>query len=110
MDQVQEAIEKIPHVMSVHDLHVWQLSDTKIVASAHVLVHSDGDLMAVQAAVQRVMHDFGVHSTTVQPELLKPGQRTSLLIRNRNACLSSCPEECNTKRCCPQEEGHTENV
>ncbi|KAJ2455784.1 Zinc resistance conferring protein [Coemansia sp. RSA 2336] len=38
LDRLRRELKAIPHVLNVHDLHVWQLSDTKNVSSVHVLI------------------------------------------------------------------------
>ncbi|KAJ2082192.1 Zinc resistance conferring protein [Coemansia sp. RSA 988] len=38
LEDLRRDLRAIPHVLNVHDLHVWQLSDTKNVASVHVLI------------------------------------------------------------------------
>ncbi|KAJ1672115.1 Zinc resistance conferring protein [Coemansia sp. RSA 25] len=38
MDRLRRDLKAIPNVTNIHDLHVWQLSDTKNVASVHVLI------------------------------------------------------------------------
>ncbi|KAJ2355594.1 Zinc resistance conferring protein [Coemansia erecta] len=120
LDELRHELRAIPHVLNVHDLHVWQLSDTKNVASVHVLIdrppfhecihnsasasslqsqaqaHAEPRLvtrnrqplgspsvdmdclyMDVAAAVKRIMHAHGVHSTTIQPEFVV-GQAVSV--------------------------------
>lgn len=67
---LRRAIVAIPAVTAVHELHVWQLSDTKCVGSAHVTVASLGAYMDTAAAVKKAFHAAGVHATTIQPELL----------------------------------------
>ncbi|KAJ1911778.1 Zinc resistance conferring protein [Mycoemilia scoparia] len=110
-EKIKSKLLKLPHVLNVHELHVWQLSDTKYVASVHILIdrpnnylcfhkngtNTIGDLnnasptvasssgevtknpsfvdmdcvyMDVAQSVQAVLHGFGIHSTTVQPEFL----------------------------------------
>ncbi|KAJ2907803.1 Zinc resistance conferring protein, partial [Coemansia aciculifera] len=147
MDRLRRDLKAIPNVTNIHDLHVWQLSDTKNVASVHVLidrplfhhcihnsnsssvvnqednVHDHGHdhdhshdhdhdhdqpalkasksarlisrnqrsatlvssatvdmdclYMDVAAEVKRVMHKYGIHSTTIQPEFVV-GQSVSV--------------------------------
>ncbi|KAJ2744768.1 Zinc resistance conferring protein [Coemansia sp. BCRC 34301] len=149
MDSLRRDLKAIPNVINIHDLHVWQLSDTKNVASVHVLIdrpsfhqcihnsnsssavnlspsrqhsahdhdhdhdsHDDHDheqpvlkttksarlisrnqrsstivssatvdmdclYMDVAAEVKRVMHSYGIHSTTIQPEFVV-GQSVSV--------------------------------
>ncbi|KAJ2814989.1 Zinc resistance conferring protein, partial [Coemansia furcata] len=137
LDNLRRDLKAIPNVTNIHDLHVWQLSDTKNVASVHVLIDrpsshqcihnsnsssaanlSSGRLhdhdsheqlmakstksarlisrnqrsatiassatvdmdclyMDVAAEVKRVMHSYGIHSTTIQPEFVV-GQSVSV--------------------------------
>jgi zinc transporter 1 len=59
----------------VHELHVWRLDQTKAVASAHLVV-SDPDVAAFMARARTVgecLHAYGIHSATLQPELLLAG-------------------------------------
>ncbi|KAG8910385.1 hypothetical protein FRC01_006365 [Tulasnella sp. 417] len=124
---VRSAILSIPGVLSVHELHIWQLSESKIVASVHVLVRkslkgckkpngsapptppngktsnngtpsngqseavtlvvgtNDEDdettqveggehvYMAVASEIRRILHEFGIHSSTIQPEYATDG-------------------------------------
>ncbi|XP_053278063.1 uncharacterized protein LOC128439697 [Pleuronectes platessa] len=66
-----ERIAGVHGVQAVHDLHVWQLTESFTVASVHVLchagfpVHRCADLML---AVTKVLQSVGVSSCTVQPE------------------------------------------
>jgi cobalt-zinc-cadmium efflux system protein len=56
-------------VMSVHDLHVWQLSGSRIALSAHVVVgsmkHWERTLVSLQS---RLQEKFGIDHVTLQPE------------------------------------------
>lgn len=58
-------------------LHVWQLSEKTVVASVHVLVSRDSDYMAVAEKIRQVLHDNGVHSSTIQPEFGDVGDAES---------------------------------
>lgn len=55
-------------MISLHELHVWQLSESKIVASVHVLASRDHDFMPVAANIRKALHHHGIHSSTIQPE------------------------------------------
>lgn len=74
VDDIKEDIKNIPGILSCHHLHVWQLSDTKLVASLHIKVDCDvkGDgsarYMELAQEVQRCLHGYGIHSSTIQPE------------------------------------------
>ena len=52
----------------MHELHIWQLSESKIVASVHVYSSNRHDFMVVAAKIRKTLHNFGIHSSTIQPE------------------------------------------
>ena len=74
IDDIKEDIEDLPGIVSCHDIHVWQLSDTQLVASLHVQVDFDFEgegsarYMKLARAIRQCLHEFGVHSSTIQPE------------------------------------------
>ncbi|KAK4156518.1 hypothetical protein C8A00DRAFT_30589 [Chaetomidium leptoderma] len=74
LSDIKHDIEKIPGIASVHELHVWRLDQKKTIASAHVVV-SDPDVatfMAKAKTIRECLHAYGIHSTTLQPELFRP--------------------------------------
>ncbi|KAJ3196529.1 Intraflagellar transport protein 80, partial [Entophlyctis luteolus] len=114
--RLREQILSIDGVFGVHELHVWGLSDTRNGASVHVRVAegaSARQYMEVAAAIKRLMHGCGVHSTTVQPEFFDTAQRMHRVgeddaiaedIAESNGCLLKCEGDgCNEQRCCPEE-------
>ncbi|KAF9363576.1 hypothetical protein BGX34_003783 [Mortierella sp. NVP85] len=70
IEEVRKEIKAIPGVISIHDLHIWQLTNIKMVSSLHVLVTDQEVFERVSRAVKTIMHRAGVHSTTIQPEFL----------------------------------------
>ena len=74
IDDIKEDIEELPGILSCHHVHVWQLSDTKLVASLHVQVEFDfkgegsARYMELARAVRHCLHEYGIHSSTIQPE------------------------------------------
>ncbi|KAM6498180.1 Cation efflux protein [Amanita muscaria] len=111
LDQVRKAIANIEGVLSLHDLHIWQLSESKIVASVHVRVAPEKhEFMIVAAKIRGVLHHHGIHSSTIQPEYRHSGGNTnSPGQQSRNCeidtCLLMCPADqiCNPMEnaCCP---------
>ncbi|CAG8434586.1 5360_t:CDS:2 [Diversispora eburnea] len=112
-------------VPSVHELHIWQLSDTKRIASVHVLLAPSADYVTIAANIRGLLHAYGVHSTTIQPEFIKVdvnangGERTVVVANPGNpveselipneienheySCLLRCSEDdsCAQNLCCP---------
>lgn len=89
LEAVRESINEVEGVSSLHEvrhrstnisvhtlmpvvcfvqLHIWQLTEKTIVASVHVLVSRDTDYMAVADNIRKILHEYGVHSSTIQPE------------------------------------------
>ena len=74
VDNITADIESLPRVLEAHHLHVWQLSDTKLVASLHVKVDCEvegagsASYMHLAREIRHCLHGFGIHSSTIQPE------------------------------------------
>lgn len=62
---------KLEGVISVHELHVWQLNDTKLIASLHVLLKSRQGYMVLASEIRKILHGYGIHSATIQPEFIE---------------------------------------
>jgi solute carrier family 30 (zinc transporter), member 1 len=85
LNDIREDIQALPGVVSCHHVHIWQLSDTKIVASLHIQVafpisEEGGErYMELARRARKCLHAYGIHSATIQPEFctdkshLRPG-------------------------------------
>ncbi|RAH81914.1 zinc/cadmium resistance protein [Aspergillus japonicus CBS 114.51] len=124
IDHIKEDIEGLPGVIGSHHLHVWQLSDTKLVASIHIQVDTEikGEgserYMRLARQVRKCLHAYGIHSSTIQPEFAPdsdaedtlqfpshpdgeaststtlPSRTPSVPEGDSHACLLECGEEC----------------
>ena len=117
IQEIRQDIEGLPGVVSCHHIHVWQLSDTKVVASLHLQVafpiteHSGEKYMQLAKRARKCLHGYGIHSATIQPEFcLDQEQRhagDALALRmdgtGENACLIDCADDCEAQGqgCCP---------
>ena len=69
LDAVRESIEAIPGIISVHELHIWQLSESKIVASVHVLVNQSRSAFTQgKPPVAQVVHSALNEDNTITPQ------------------------------------------
>ena len=74
IEEITADIEALPRVIEAHHLHVWQLSDTKLVASLHVKVDCEVEgaesqsYMHLARKIRSCLRDYGIHSSTIQPE------------------------------------------
>ena len=108
VNDIKHDLEKIHGVLSVHELHVWRLNQLKALASAHIVI-AEPSLESFQRQVRTInecLHAYGVHSSTIQPELVgQQGssfnsdgtQRTDLV-----TCLMNCGPSCEELTCCGQ--------
>lgn len=84
LEKVKSHLQELDGVLSVHELHIWQLSESKIVASVHVLVDCDSGhnerYMDIAAKLRGILHQWGIHSATIQPEFVKGGIREAARI------------------------------
>ena len=65
--EIGQALVDHPHVTSVHDLHVWEISSAFPALSAHVLVHPGDDCHAIRRELETMLHQrFGIDHTTLQ--------------------------------------------
>jgi zinc transporter 1 len=102
LGEVRKSILEVRGVLSLHELHVWQLSETKVVASVHISASREYDFMHVAAQIQEALHRCGIHSTTIQPEYMTPG--SALVRKPSSLCLINCPSDqtCSPDNtCCP---------
>ncbi|KAF9517516.1 hypothetical protein BS47DRAFT_1326273 [Hydnum rufescens UP504] len=105
LDALREDIINVPGVLALHELHVWQLSESKNVASVHVWVAREVEYMGIASAIRQVLHQYNVHSCTIQPEFRSGdhGDDPQLTIAKGAHCLipcapsSECPKE---STCC----------
>mmetsp|Transcript_2346 Transcript_2346/g.5192 ORF Transcript_2346/g.5192 Transcript_2346/m.5192 type:complete len:385 (-) Transcript_2346:24-1178(-) len=62
-------LRQVPHVLSVHDLHVWGLGSSNLLCSAHVEIDDAENSTEVLHAVIAVAQGFGIGHTTFQLEV-----------------------------------------
>ncbi|EEB06051.2 zinc homeostasis factor 1 [Schizosaccharomyces japonicus yFS275] len=80
IDELRKHIDSIPEVHSIHELHVWQLSDSRYVGTLHVLAcYKEDDFVSYKhlvSEIQRCFIEFGipesVNSCTIQIEPFDP--------------------------------------
>jgi cobalt-zinc-cadmium efflux system protein len=69
VDQVHEALGKLPGVETVHDLHVWPLSTTETALTAHLVVPEVASTDDLLQAARAMLHDrFHIEHCTLQIE------------------------------------------
>ena len=72
----------LPGVLSIHDLHVWTLDNARVVGSLHIIVDRGAaatDFRRIIDEVKGVLHQAGVHASTVQPEFVSEEVQRKIL-------------------------------
>jgi len=73
--EVQDALEGLPGVVGVHDLHIWSTDGITPLATCHLVVADDHQpSCGVLDRAQGRLRDFGVEHSTIQLEY--PGHRS----------------------------------
>lgn len=67
--EVEAAIATVPGVASVHDLHLWAITQSKASLTAHAVLEEGADGETVRRAIEARLQDkFDLHHTTLQME------------------------------------------
>lgn len=135
VQDIKEDIQELDGVLSCHHVHIWQLSDTQMVASMHIQVsfaisEASGErYMELARAARQCLHAYGIHSATIQPEFCTDkahdhGEGASLGLDgivgqarcrlDDDPCLLECVDDCAAKKCCDtstaaSESGHSDH-
>lgn len=100
---VLQNICKITRVVSIHDVHVWELTKGRNVATLHVKVSTDphdpswgtNGILKLHTEILEIFHRAGVHSVTVQFEPIEGEQ-------DGGHCSAPClSPACMKLSCCP---------
>ena len=69
VEEIGREMARVEGVVSVHDLHVWMLSGSRVALSAHVVVGSMQNWDRTLGALQRSLQEkFRIEHVTLQPE------------------------------------------
>jgi cation diffusion facilitator family transporter len=70
IDEVRADLMKIDGIVSIHELHVWELSKEFYIALIHIVVDTKDKNRTVQEKAHNVMLTYRVYSTTIQIEFV----------------------------------------
>ncbi|KAJ7759213.1 CDF zinc transporter [Mycena metata] len=91
LDKVREDLLTLPDVVSIHDMHVWILSQSVILASLHVCVPPGTTLEQWETTERSLQHCFsayGVNHVTISPELYHESAAQSVSGEDTILCKS----------------------
>ncbi|WKD57796.1 Cadmium, cobalt and zinc/H(+)-K(+) antiporter [Corynebacterium capitovis DSM 44611] len=73
-EEVGPALQAIPGVQKVHDLHVWSLDGAGVLATAHLVVDDDVPAGPVLDSAQHALTLLGIRHSTIQIEAPEHGE------------------------------------
>ncbi|XP_078413151.1 zinc transporter 1a [Cetorhinus maximus] len=95
MHLINEKLRNLEGVLAVHELHVWQLAGSRIIATAHIKCRDPTAYMDVAKRIKDFFHDEGIHATTIQPEFASVNSESRISL-----CELPCKTQCALKQCC----------
>jgi len=124
LQDIKDDIQNLDGVISCHHVHIWQLSDTKVVASLHIqiafpITDEGGEkYMKLAKQARKCLHAYGIHSATIQPEFCldencnhqeeavmsldgtSPPSQNASKPEPGDGCLLECVDYCVDQGCC----------
>lgn len=94
--EMKARIGQVNGVANIHDFHVWSLSTSKRIGTMHVRLNEGVSYSPVMQEVQVIMHDSGVHATTIQLEYYVDGINHGRKCSDIVCAMATCVEN----RCC----------
>jgi cobalt-zinc-cadmium efflux system protein len=71
---IEQYLLSVPGVCEVHDLHIWAMSTTHVVLTAHIVIPEGSVEDQLLFEISHVLHDrYGIEHTTLQVERGAPG-------------------------------------
>lgn len=67
MIELKQKIEALPHIESIHDLHVWSLDGESHVASLHVVTCED-DTLEMKRSIRAISKTYNIEHVTIEIE------------------------------------------
>uniref|UniRef100_A0A182REI5 Cation efflux protein cytoplasmic domain-containing protein n=1 Tax=Anopheles funestus TaxID=62324 RepID=A0A182REI5_ANOFN len=94
-------LEGFRDIVSVHDLHIWQLSGNQYISTVHIIFDNPKVYLKICSDVIEFFHEQGINQVTIQPEFKMTGERRTLG-NGSEGCLIQCRTmaQCASLTCC----------
>jgi hypothetical protein len=111
-DFQKQILAKFPQIQSIHDLHIWQLTNSKFVSTVHIIFENPEIFQTIIEEIVNFFHDQDINIVTIQPEFKAfvcgaasstNKEIQSSLVNNvdYDSCLVACRQvTCEEKLCC----------
>ncbi|XP_043931577.1 zinc transporter 1-like [Protopterus annectens] len=98
-------LQRLQGVMAIHELHIWQLTDTCLVGTVHVKCQDANSFKELARKINIFFHSQGINAITIQPEFNAIDDRVREL-----QCDLACDMQCMLKQCCYAEIKRMDNI
>ena len=75
---VGPALRAVPGIIDTHDIHLWSLDGTSVIATAHVVLADGADPAQVLDQSQRALGELGISHSTIQLERPEHAEHESI--------------------------------
>lgn len=97
-----ELLEHFPDIINIHDLHIWQLTATKVISTAHIIFENPFVYSKITDKITEFFQEYGITQVTIQPEFFNRQHNNDSIEKVELCCLMHCQSEgCKTSHCCP---------
>lgn len=70
LPEIRRAINSVPGVIALHDLHVWSTSNEEVSCTAHIVVTTPDNVGTVRTTVEETLREkFQIEHCTIQTEI-----------------------------------------
>ena len=69
LDEIKKVIASVPHIESVHHVHVWPLSTTENALTAHIVIDPELSFEKKLQVVDEIKHELehhNIHHSTIE--------------------------------------------
>ncbi|XP_036787984.2 calcium/manganese antiporter SLC30A10 isoform X2 [Manis pentadactyla] len=101
VEELMSKLSAVPGISSVHEVHIWELINGKIIATLHIKYQKDREYQDASVKIREIFHQAGIHNVTIQFEhvdLKEPLEEKDLLLLCSAPCISRA---CEKQLCCP---------
>lgn len=108
----RKILEKFPEIQSIHDLHIWQLTQQKLVSTAHIIFLDPSVYKTTINDILGFFHEQGINIVTIQPEFKSLSDNEDSPDDDKSmgegavkdTCLVACRHvDCEGKLCCKRD-------
>ncbi|XP_059480117.1 uncharacterized protein LOC132199433 isoform X3 [Neocloeon triangulifer] len=93
----KDLAKEFPSIENIHEVHIWCLTQTKVFATAHIVIPTHDEYISIKERLMDFFHERGVTQATLQPEFSKSIDGSSEV----RECYLMCQGlGCQKQHCC----------